>query len=84
MLGTAALELGLELGLELEPLADVPLLPQAARTSAAVAAMAAAAADFVTERKKTTSLMGGTIRITGCYRAPHGRSPLGSYLLAKP
>ncbi len=37
-------------------------LPQAATTSAALAAIAATAADFVTECKKTTSLMGGTCR----------------------
>ncbi|HUZ27166.1 MAG TPA: hypothetical protein VMV07_25735 [Streptosporangiaceae bacterium] len=48
---------------------DELLLPQAATTSAALAAMAAAAADFVTECKKTTSLMGGTIRIYGRCRA---------------
>ncbi|HEY3977438.1 MAG TPA: hypothetical protein VGM79_09215 [Streptosporangiaceae bacterium] len=48
--------------LELLPplLEDVPLLPQAASTSAALAATAAAAAVFVTEIKETTSLIGGT------------------------
>jgi hypothetical protein len=49
---------------ELEPLPllllEPPLLPQAASTSAALAATAAAAAVFVTEIKKTTSLIGGT------------------------
>jgi hypothetical protein len=49
------------LALELEPpLAEVPLLPQAATTRAALAAIAATAAVFVTECKKTTSLIGGT------------------------
>jgi len=57
---------------ELEPppaLLVLELLLQPAMTSAALAAMAAAAADFVTECKKTTSLMGGTIRIRGRCRA---------------
>jgi hypothetical protein len=38
---------------------DGELLPQAATTRAALAAIATAAADFVTERKITTSLIGG-------------------------
>jgi hypothetical protein len=42
---------------------DGLLLPQAATTRDALAAMAIAAADFVTECKKTTSLTGGTYRI---------------------
>ena len=47
--------------LELLPLElDGALLPQAASTSAALAATAAAAAVFVTEIKETTSLIGGT------------------------
>jgi hypothetical protein len=45
---------------ELLLLPEVPLLPQAATTRAALAAIAANAAVFVTECKKTTSLIGGT------------------------
>jgi hypothetical protein len=73
----------LVLELELEELLDGALLPQAATTSAALAAMAVAAAAFVTECKKTTSLMGGTCPIAGPCRA-HDRSPLGQNLLWKP
>ncbi|HEY1641448.1 MAG TPA: hypothetical protein VGG35_12220, partial [Streptosporangiaceae bacterium] len=58
--GTGALEPELP-----EEPPDGLLLPQAATTRAALAAMAAVAAVFVTECKKTTSLMGGTIQITG-------------------
>jgi hypothetical protein len=78
--GTDALELAPELALEPPLELDVPLLPHAARTRAALAARAAAAADLVTERKETTSLMGGTIRSTGHCRAPRNRSPLGRTL----
>jgi hypothetical protein len=44
---------------------DGLLLPHAAMTRLALAAIATAAADFVTECKKTTSLTGGTYRIAG-------------------
>jgi hypothetical protein len=60
--------------LELLPLLEVPLLPQAASTSAALAAIAAAAAVFVTEIKKTTSLMGGTYAELRRCDMPHDRS----------
>jgi hypothetical protein len=74
-------------GAELEPEPPDPedaLLPQAATTSAALAAMAAAAAVFVTECKKTTSLMGGTISDHRPLPSPAYRSPLGRTLLGKP
>jgi hypothetical protein len=67
--------LELALGLVLEPEPDPPpLLPQAATTSAALATMAAAAAVFVTECKKTTSLMGGTFGTTGHWPIPPRRT----------
>jgi hypothetical protein len=70
--GTGALEPELP-----EEPPDELLLPQAATTSAALAAMAAVAAVFVTEYKKTTSLMGGRfesraavgLRVTGRRRS---------------
>ncbi|MDQ2874252.1 MAG: hypothetical protein M3Y33_05340 [Actinomycetota bacterium] len=58
----------------LPPLPEVPLLPQAASTSAALAATAAAAAVFVTEIKKTTSLLGGTFAELRRCGMPHDRS----------
>jgi hypothetical protein len=41
---------------------DEPLLPQAARTRAALPATAVKPALLVTEYKQTTSLMGGTLQ----------------------
>jgi hypothetical protein len=55
-------------------LLEVPLLPQAAATKAALAAIAANAAVFVTECKKTTSLIGGT----HAERCRRGCRPTGS------
>jgi hypothetical protein len=57
-----------ELEPEPEDELDVPLLPQAARTRAALATIAAAAAVFVTECNKTTSLMDGTWPMDGTCR----------------
>ncbi len=60
--GTELLEL---LGL----LDDEPLLPQAARTRAALPATAVSPTLLVTEYKETTSLMGGNVRT----RTRHGQ-----------
>jgi hypothetical protein len=50
----------------------LPLLPQAATNSAALLAMAVAATALVTERKKTTSFLGGTPIGMGLLRRPIG------------
>jgi hypothetical protein len=49
-------------------------LPQAAMSSAALLAIAVAATTLVTERKKTTSFVGGTSVGTGLLREPIGLS----------
>ncbi|HMH92467.1 MAG TPA: hypothetical protein VK586_15450 [Streptosporangiaceae bacterium] len=78
LLSAVTLSCGTFFAGELELLPLLPegaLLPQAASTSAALAATAAAAAVFVTEIKKTTSLIGGTYAELRRRGAPHDRSP---------